>query len=232
MELSDGTIYYNSRRHWAPHGTTRRRWSARSRDGGATWSQCAEVPDLPDGPQGDNFGLFGGLDRLELPSDPPDAAAAGAAHDVLIFSNCDDHTARKNGAVWVSVNGGVDWKHKRRISNDVFAYSSLAVGRRHTATEGWIYCFFEGPDMNGSVARFNLSWLAGSDDKTEDEMCSACELPPASCVHETVGQPNSAQTFKLQGTEENEVLLPQGAEEHEVILPLRQSGGDSSGRCS
>ena len=36
-ELSDGRIYYNSRRHWAPKGVNpRRRWTAWSEDGGKT----------------------------------------------------------------------------------------------------------------------------------------------------------------------------------------------------
>ena len=36
-ELSDGTLYYNSRRHWAEEGANpRRRWTATSTDGGHT----------------------------------------------------------------------------------------------------------------------------------------------------------------------------------------------------
>ena len=37
-ELSDGTVYYNSRRHWANKGENpRRRWTALSDDGGKSW---------------------------------------------------------------------------------------------------------------------------------------------------------------------------------------------------
>jgi sialidase-1 len=49
-ELSDGRIYYNSRRHWAPEGENpRRRWTAWSDDGGATWKGLSICNVLPDG---------------------------------------------------------------------------------------------------------------------------------------------------------------------------------------
>jgi sialidase-1 len=51
-ELSDGRIYYNSRRHWAPEGkSSLRRWTAWSDDGGATWKNAKICEVLPDGTQ-------------------------------------------------------------------------------------------------------------------------------------------------------------------------------------
>jgi len=185
VTLRDGSLLYNSRRHWAPcarrecdrasgeSGETRRRWGARSEDG-AVWSEARPVPDLPDGPQGDNFGMFGGLARLEVPH-----------ADVLLYSNCDnpDGSERRDGAVWLSVDGGASWPHKRAVAAREFGYSALAVGRAGTASEGWIYCVYEGADLAGSaggLARFNVAWLAASNqaEKTVRETLASwvCEI--------------------------------------------------------
>jgi len=54
-ELSDGRIYYNSRRHWDPAGSTydrALRWAAWSTDGGATWKDPQITTILPDGARG------------------------------------------------------------------------------------------------------------------------------------------------------------------------------------
>jgi len=180
-QLGDGSIFYNTRRHWAPPGdtklaadkrlsnnsaVTRRRWSARSRDG-STWSKAHEIVDLPDGPQGDNYGLFGGLTRLD------------AAKDVLLFSNCDHAHERRNGALWLSFDGGLRWLHKRILSTSEFGYSSLATGRAGTPSEGWIYCFFESGRGTrsfqkgvGQVARFNVAWLTEGFEATPESFNS------------------------------------------------------------
>merc|ERR1712039_361308 len=148
VELSDGRLYYNTRRHWSPSGQSLRRWAATSSDGGCTWTDVLRVDDLPDGPQGDGFGLFGGLIRLPVPG-----------QDLLIFSNCDSVDERMNGTLWFSRDGGRTWPRKRTVFKREFAYSSLAVGRAGTPSEGWIFCFFEGPMSSGQFARFNLAWL-------------------------------------------------------------------------
>merc|ERR550514_2002877 len=64
--------------------------------------------------------------------------------DVLLFSNC-DHAGckRRNGAVWLSLDGGDRWPHKRVATSGDFGYSSLAAGRAGTPSEGWVYMFFE-----------------------------------------------------------------------------------------
>ena len=61
-ELSDGTIYYNSRRHAGDN--PRHRWTARSSDGGETWKDLQMSKILPDGPRHTSYGCFGGLTRL------------------------------------------------------------------------------------------------------------------------------------------------------------------------
>lgn len=160
-ELSDGTLYYNSRRHWAPEGENPlRRWTATSADGGRTWGNLAICEVLPDGPQNTNYGCMGGLARLPV---------AGA--DILLYSNCDSPDGRKNGTVWVSFDGGKSWPLKRAVTGGAFAYSSLAAGRPGTPSEGTIYLMFE--DSGAKVARFNLAWML------EGEPTGDGEVPPA-----------------------------------------------------
>ncbi len=152
-ELSDGSIYYNSRRHWAPEGVnTRNRWIAWSDDGGKTWQDLEECEQLPDGVQTSDYGLMGGLVRLPLKH-----------HDILLFSNVISDTRRVNGYVWASFDGGITWPVKRQVDEDVFAYSSLAAGRAGTPSEGLIFLFYESED-GAKMARFNLAWLTGGKD--------------------------------------------------------------------
>ncbi|MBE7502850.1 MAG: exo-alpha-sialidase [Verrucomicrobiales bacterium] len=153
VELSDGRLYYNSRRHWAPPGENpRRRWTATSADGGRTWRDLAICEVLPDGDQDRDYGLMGGLTRLPV-----------AGRDILIFSNIESPTGRHHGTVWASLDGGRTWPVKRLVYDGPCAYSSLEAGRPGTPSEGWIYLLFEGgPQGGGTIARFNLSWvLAG-----------------------------------------------------------------------
>lgn len=149
-ELSNGTIYYNSRRHWAPEGDNpRRRWVARSNDGGQTWSEMEMCAILPDGPQDTNYGCMAGLTRLPI-----------AGRDVLIYSNCDSPKGRHHGTVWASFDGGKTWPIKRLVFEGSFAYSSMTAGRPETPSAPWIYLHFEGgPDGGATMARLNLAWV-------------------------------------------------------------------------
>jgi len=149
-ELADGTIYYNSRRHWAPEGVNpRRRWTALSDDGGESWHDLSICEVLPDGDQVRDYGLMAGLVRLPV-----------SGRDVLIFSNIESPEGRHHGTVWASFDGGNSWPVKRLVFDGRFAYSSVTAGRPGTPSEGWIYLLFEGgPQGAGTVARFNLTWL-------------------------------------------------------------------------
>jgi len=153
-ELSDGTIYYNSRRHWAEEGANpKRRWTATSKDGGKTWNDLKFCEVLPDGPQNTNYGCMGGLTRLAI-----------KGRDILIYSNCDSADGRKQGTVWASFDGGKTWPIKRLVFAGSHAYSSITSGRPGTKTEGMIYHHFEGGPKGGSaVAKFNLSWVLGGE---------------------------------------------------------------------
>ena len=158
-ELSDGTIYYNSRRHWAEEGANpRRRWTATSTDGGHTWENLTFCEVLPDGPQNTNYGCMAGLTRLAV-----------KGRDILIYSNCDSPSGRVKGTVWASFDGGKTWPIKRLVFEGRHAYSSLTSGRPGTATEGMIIHHFEGGPKGGSaVARFNLAWILEGGTKTGD----------------------------------------------------------------
>ena len=146
-ELSDGTIYYNSRRHWAPEGENpRRRWTAVSDDGGATWKNLQFRQALPDGPQNTNYGCMAGLVRLPIKD-----------QDILLYSNCDSPDGRNHGTVWVSFDGGQTWPLKRLVEEGAFAYSSITAGRPDTPSAGWIFLMYE--SGGAKVARFNLRWL-------------------------------------------------------------------------
>ena len=149
-ELSDGTIYYNSRRHWAEEGANpRRRWTATSTDGGHTWKNLTFCEVLPDGPQNTNYGCMAGLTRLAV-----------KGHDILIYSNCDSSSGRDRGTVWASFDGGKTWPIKKLVYQGRHAYSSMTSGRPGTITEGMIFHHFEGGPKGGSaVARFNLAWI-------------------------------------------------------------------------
>ncbi len=150
VELSDGTLYYNSRVHWQERPQNTRRRSARSNDAGQTWTDWKVVEVLPDGHQHRSYGCMGGLTRLPV-----------AGKDILIFSNLDTpNSRRERSTVWASFDGGKTWPVKRLIFDGPSGYSSLHAGRPGTPSAGWIYLHFEGgPKGGSSVARFNLSWL-------------------------------------------------------------------------
>lgn len=158
VELSDGRLHYNSRRHWAPTSEDAKwRWLGESLDGGMTWQHPRRSNVLPDGDRDRTYGLMGGMARLPI-----------LGQDILVFSNIDSEEGRKNGYVWASFDAGGTWPVRRQIHDGSFAYSSMNVGRKGTPSEGWIYLLYEGgPDGGGTVCRFNLSWLLAGE-KTGD----------------------------------------------------------------
>jgi hypothetical protein len=160
-ELSDGTLHYNTRRHWAP---TREdalwRWFVTSTDAGKTWENPVRSGILPDGNTNTPYGLMGGLVRLPV-----------LERDILIFSNIIHDSSRRNGHVWASFDGGKTWPVRRMVFDGSFAYSTLNAGRPGTPSEGMIYLFHEGgAEGGGTVARFNLAWLLNGEQTGEGEV--------------------------------------------------------------
>jgi sialidase-1 len=150
VELFDGRLFYNTRRHWAPNREDSLwRWTGESHDGGMTWQKPKRSTILPDGDRDRTYGLMGGMVRLPV-----------LQKDILVFSNIVSEKGRKNGYVWTSFDGGRTWPVRRQIDKGRFAYSSMNVGRKGTSSEGWIYLLYEGGDSGGGmVCRFNLSWI-------------------------------------------------------------------------
>lgn len=152
VELADGRLLYNARRHLSTDGRDPRcRHLAWSRDGGASWSGLEVSAELPDGDQSSDYGLMAGLVRLPV-----------EGCDLLLFSNIDSGEGRRRGTVWASFDGGRTWPAKRLLDEGGFAYSSLAAGRAGTSSEGWVYLLYETgghPGSAGRLARFNLAWV-------------------------------------------------------------------------
>jgi sialidase-1 len=147
-ELSDGTLYYNSRRHKSTDGLNpRMRYIAWSYDGGETWEDLSVSEELPDGDQNRDYGLMAGLVRLPV-----------EGYDILLFSNIESPEGRHNGTVWASFDGGKTWPVKRIVEEGSFAYSSMTAGRKGTSSEGMIYLLYES-DGGAKIASFNLTWL-------------------------------------------------------------------------
>jgi sialidase-1 len=104
-----------------------------------------------------------------------------AGHDILLYSNLDSEAgkmpAKVGGStrefsekvtVWASFDGGRTWPVKRLVHDGPGAYSTLAVGRTGTPSQGKIYLLFEGGpkawDEAVHVAAFNLSWVLNGRD--------------------------------------------------------------------
>lgn len=161
VELSNGNLHYNTRRHWAPQVEDALwRWSGESRDGGQHWVQPQRSTVLPDGDRASSYGLMGGLVRLPV-----------LGRDILIYSNIVSPQGRKNGHVWASFDGGRTWPVRRQVFAGNFAYSSLDAGRPGTPSEGWIYLLYEGgPEGGGTFCRFNLSWVLAGETTGDGEV--------------------------------------------------------------
>jgi sialidase-1 len=102
VERPDGSILMVSRQF----GGGGRRKSTVSRDGGATWSPLATVPDLPDP------SCMGGL-----------AAHTEDGRQVIVCTGPGSTSARVDGTLWASFDGGVSWPASVRIADGPFAYS-------------------------------------------------------------------------------------------------------------
>lgn len=136
-ELADGSVLLNARNQ----GGARVRKTARSRDGGETWTPLAEDPALPDP------ACQASLLRISHPTDP--------ARSVLLFSNPASTKARDAGTLRASLDDGATWPHAHGIYPGSFAYSCLAP-----VSLAEIGCLFE-RDGNKMISfiRLPLDWL-------------------------------------------------------------------------
>jgi sialidase-1 len=102
VERPDGSILMVSRQF----GGGGQRKSTVSRDGGATWSPLMPVADLPDP------SCMGGLAERTI-----------AGWQVIICTGPGSTTARVDGTLWASFDGGGSWPASVRIADGPFAYS-------------------------------------------------------------------------------------------------------------
>jgi len=141
-ELSDGTIYYNSRAYFLDG----KRRIARSYDGGETFGGFAVDHALiePAG-GGCNAGMAGF----------PKKHSGGK--DLILFSN-PASDERKKLTVHLSPDGGRTWPVSKVIHGGPAAYSSMAVSEN-----GTIFVLYENGERHPyekiSIARFSLKWL-------------------------------------------------------------------------
>ena len=135
-ELSDGSVRLDSRQF---AGATVRK-TAVSRDGGATWSPAAELPEVTDP------SCMAGLLRYSF----DDAAGRGR-----LLHTGPDSTKRERGTVWLSLDDGATWPVKRVLWPGAFAYS---VPTR--LADGTVGVLFEADDYRRIVfARFPIAWI-------------------------------------------------------------------------
>ncbi|MFQ6038195.1 MAG: exo-alpha-sialidase [Candidatus Aminicenantales bacterium] len=137
VELLDGTLLLNARSF---QGASCRK-TAKSFDGGLTWTPLADEPSLVEpGCQGSILGIH--------PKGNP-----GKLY--LLYSGPADADARKNGTVFLSPDSGRTWTLKRTLYSGPFAYSCLAV-----IDEKTYGCLYEKDGYRHLAwARFNLSWI-------------------------------------------------------------------------
>lgn len=158
VELNNGILQYNSRRHYSSHNflETRNRNIAYSYDGGISWKNHGIDLELPDGDQCRDYGLMGSL--IKIPYEE---------RLFLLFSNIDSECGRKKGTIWfTNEDGDSKWK-KKLIYNGDFGYSSMTFNVNTKTREDEIFIFFETGMKDaatnyrgkGVVLKTNLAYL-------------------------------------------------------------------------
>ncbi len=102
FERDDGAIVMNAR----SQGGSARRKMAISTDGGATFGDLVDIPQLPD------------------PSCMGGTIVVREQPQIVAFTGCDSESRRVNGTLWISTDGGRTWPQKATIDPDGFAYSA------------------------------------------------------------------------------------------------------------
>jgi len=141
-ELDDGTLLLNMRT-WDSH---RERATARSVDGGVTWSEVQYDPELP-GPQCQ-------ASMIRMPRREDEEGTW------VLFANPAHRASRIKMTVRLSRDGGRSWPVAKLLHGGPSSYSSLAV-----AKDGTILCLYEGGEEHRRewlrLARFRVGWLTG-----------------------------------------------------------------------
>lgn len=159
-ELDDGTILLNARGH---NGAPKWRKTARSSDGGLTWTPLENDEGLMTPHCAASIVLF---------NDTNDGFSTSRLYYAGPHSTC----CRSNGSVLISYDGGLTWPHVKSVVPSGFAYSQLTVidacndvGLLYEAT-GYTRIRF---------LRLSLEYLTNDDETNADEPpCSEGGCPP------------------------------------------------------
>ena len=153
--LTDGSLAMNIR-----NGRKGCRAIAISKDGGMTWAEAHDEPQLPEP------GCQASILRFTDPFKDD--------RNRILFSNPNMTTSeRVRMTVRLSYDDGKTWPVSKLLHPGPSAYSNLAIAR-----DGTILCFYEGGQKHRRewirLERFNLEWLTDSEDA----------LPAARSEHE------------------------------------------------
>lgn len=142
VELSDGTIYYNSRAYFLD-GKRRIAWSF---DGGETFTDFAVDDHLTEPLECGCNAAMAGFSKEMVSGD-----------DFVLFSN-PASDERENLTVRLSRDGGRTWPVAKLIHEGPAAYSSMTV-----SSNGTVFLLYENgeeyPYERISIVRFTLNWL-------------------------------------------------------------------------
>jgi sialidase-1 len=140
-ELNDGSLYLNMRSHGKGC-----RVGAISKDGGKTWSESFDIPDLPDA----------GCQACLLRYTWPDAPAGKSR---ILYSKPATPN-RHVGTVRLSYDEAKTWPVAKVVCKDYFGYSCLTV-----MPDGMIGCLFETAGCSKiAFTEFSLEWLTDGKD--------------------------------------------------------------------
>jgi sialidase-1 len=140
VELTNGVVRFNAR-GWGAKGLRR---TALSGDGGRTWPDIRDVPELVEP------SCMAALLRIN-------EAASGLSSRIIYSGPCG--RGRTNGTVHLSYDDGETWPVKKTIYPGRFAYSGLIA-----LPGGILGCLFERGEKDAyeriTLARFSFDWLS------------------------------------------------------------------------
>ncbi len=139
LEVKGGRIYYNARTH-VREGN---KLVGQSLDGGESWVEAKEDDELFDGPP-DVYRCKGALAKFQY-----------NGQEVLLFSAPGQRDKRDDITIRASLDGGATWPVSRLVKEGPGNYTWLAVGRKGTPSEGFIYLL----SNKDWMARFNFAWV-------------------------------------------------------------------------
>jgi sialidase-1 len=141
VERLDGSLLLNARQQ----NKRQKRLAAESKDGGATWSELREVPELFDGP------CMASVFRVRSADGKPGP---------ILFSG-PTVGKRADGRLWVSRDDGATWTRGPAFPAGPFAYSVLTQ-----LQDGTLGCLIEtgatGPYERIDFLRFPVDWALSS----------------------------------------------------------------------